>query len=295
MSQTGPTYPVQLTFSSATPQFGLIPDGDVSKEVFMLFESLDEIPPIGGLPNQLVNLLAQTYNLTGPVMTSNSQEFTVSTITAGGTEVDWEFSLADTTGTTQHTFGGLSFVQDPENTKWTIKINNWPWLSSANSINMRIRIWSNYGDFVSSSSQVNSDGTTTFFLHTQSTQVAVTLISFAMVGATQVGVPATFLTDSSVLILNFPYFGATGVEYDPDIGVLVTPQDSGSGTNDVLIIVLSVVIPVVVVPILALVAVLVALYVIHYVRRRTLQGAGNRDSINTDSFEYAAHAADEAA
>jgi len=284
-------YPSQLNFSSASPQFGIIPDGDTSKEVFILFESLDEIPPGGGLPNQLVNLLTQTYTLTGPVQNAISQDFTITT-TATNPKLTWNYSLLAANASTQHTFGTALLDQSGEQTKWTFQMQDWPWQSTTNSLNLRVRIWTDYGAFTSSSSQVNLDGTTSYFLSNGQVQVTVSLINFAIVnGTTQVPITSSFLTDNSVLLLNFPYFSST-MEYDPNFGVLVTPQDnSGGGPDTVLVIVLSVVIPSVVVPILVLLAVLVTVYVVYYFRRRTMVHA--RDSINTDSFEYAAAAVDE--
>ena len=108
-------------------------------------------------------------------------------------------------------------------------------------------------------------------------------------------ITTAFYTENTVLLFTFPHF-ANSLIYDPDFGVVVssTSSDGGDGTDSVLIIVLSVVIPSVVVPILVLMAILVVIYLVTYFRRRSLRGvSGKRDSINTDSFAYAAEAAEE--
>ena len=142
----------------------------------------------------------------------------------GTTTIEVRLSLYDRE--TEGSSAGFVFTIDPTMAKMSVRILNWPWASSNNTMSVSIPIDPPFASVIRSDDWPQV-GTTTYTLqgqHSDQTQTTIHTLSAAEVdGGRTISVSTLVNPRTSTLILQFPFFG-TNLTYDPGTPSLLATQ-----------------------------------------------------------------------
>ncbi|KAL6079577.1 hypothetical protein QOT17_000686 [Balamuthia mandrillaris] len=137
---------------------------------------------------------------------------------------------------TELEFGGTNFYVEPQTCKWSLLLEDWPWLSSSSHLELELSVVSKDGPYLLATKEEEEGGgkMTSFTLYTNGTNIPLNFLKVAMVdevveeeGAVQV----EWKPENETFVLRFMARFQQTLRYDPDLSVLLGGASGEDGAD----------------------------------------------------------------